>query len=221
MSDALSPAPALPAAESPAKPWPRFNVALLSALIVLPFLLLLTVMYRAQKRDVELPRLGALPEFQGTERAGVPFASADLKGKVWVAGFFFTRCKGPCPLLSQRMAKLQLEFKQHAAFRLVSFTLDPEQDTPTQLRTYAEGYGADPEMWKFLQLASWEEVQNLSQASFHLTALEDPEAVRTHDPRLVLVDANGQMRGAYMVLDEEGWLKLRKDLAQLLRGIKL
>jgi len=221
MSEPQALIPQAAPAETPPQRWPWANVFFVSVMIVLPFILFLTVIYRARKQEPELPKLGAIPAFEGTERSGEKLTSAELEGKVWVAGFIFTRCMGPCPLLSQRMAKLQLQFGRNPGFRLVSFTLDPEHDTPEVLKTYANNFGAEPGSWYFVQLRSWEDVQNLSQTSFHLTALEDPTAMRAHDPRLVLIDAQGQMRGAYLVLDDDSWHKLQQDLAELLRGQKL
>src|SRR5437763_1752989 len=51
-----------------------------------------------------------VPEFSLTERDGSSFSRADLPGKVWVVSFVFTRCSGPCPLVSATMARLQNDF---------------------------------------------------------------------------------------------------------------
>ena len=80
--------------------------------------------------DLEIPA----PAFQMTERSGKPVALDDLKGKVWVASFVFTRCSGPCPQVSATMARLQkeLNLKETADLRLVTFTVDPDRDTPNE-----------------------------------------------------------------------------------------
>ena len=72
-----------------------------------------------------------------------------LLGRPWVAGFVFTRCSGPCPKITGTMRRLQDELSGVDA-RLVSFSVDPEWDTPDVLRAYADAVGADRERWWFL-----------------------------------------------------------------------
>src|SRR5262245_41375684 len=73
---------------------------------------------------------GRVEDFSLTERSGKTVRRADLEGKVWVAAFVFTRCAGPCSQVSGSMARLQLQFAGEPDALLVSFTVDPEHDTP-------------------------------------------------------------------------------------------
>src|SRR6185369_9277822 len=88
-------------------------------------------------------------DFSFTECHGQTVTKADLLGKPWLACFIFTQCAGPCPRVSEQMAVLQKRLKE-LDVRLVSFTVDPDRDTPEVLRAYADKYGADPEKWWFL-----------------------------------------------------------------------
>ena len=84
-------------------------------------------------------------------RMGSTVSTADFKGKIWVANFIFTRCAGPCPMMTSRMAELNQALGNKATdVELVSITVDPEYDTPEVLKQYGEQAGASPDRWKFL-----------------------------------------------------------------------
>ena len=102
--------------------------------------------YRNDSSD-SLRSYGAVPDFTLTERSGSPVSLSDLKNKVWVADFIFTRCAGQCPLMSQKLNQLQRKLK---GVQFVSFSVDPGTDTPKVLSDYAKLYSADPEKWFFL-----------------------------------------------------------------------
>lgn len=101
-----------------------------------------------------LKNFGAVPDFTFTERSGRKISLVNLKGKVWVAQFFYTHCTDICPLTVAQMGLLHLEYLNDPEFRqairLVSITVDPERDTPAVLRRYAEHFSADPDLWLFL-----------------------------------------------------------------------
>jgi protein SCO1/2 len=97
-----------------------------------------------------LPVYGSVPDFSLTERSGRQVGGSDLRGKVWIATFIFTRCRDTCPLQSAEMARLQREFAAEEDVRLVSITVDPERDTPAVLVRYAAHFGAHPDRWLFL-----------------------------------------------------------------------
>ena len=79
-------------------------------------------------------------KFKGTEKY---LTSASLEGKVWVANFIFTRCPNICPKFTAKMGTLQDRSKaQLPALKLVSFTVDPENDTPEVLAAYGEKFHA-------------------------------------------------------------------------------
>jgi protein SCO1/2 len=77
-----------------------------------------------------LQKFRTLPDFQLTDQDGHPFGLADLKGKVWLADFVYTTCPGPCPAVTRGMSQLQGEALKNADVRLVTFTMDPKDETP-------------------------------------------------------------------------------------------
>lgn len=67
-----------------------------------------------------------------------------------IVNFIFTSCASFCPLLTATLAKAQKEFLNRGeAFRVVSISIDPDQDTPARLQAYAQRYRANPD-WHFL-----------------------------------------------------------------------
>jgi len=156
---------------------------------------------------------GVLPDFTLTERSGRAVRLADLKGRPWVADFIFTRCKGPCPLLSAEMMELQRRLRGRPV-RLVSFSVDPEHDTPAVLQSYAARFGADPDQWLFLTGDS-EAVRRVVRDGFR-TALEKSAADDfTHSTKFVLVDGDGRIRGYYDGLDPAELERIEKHIEGL------
>jgi protein SCO1 len=143
--------------------------------------------------------LGPVGNFALTERSGRTVKRDDLLGKVWVASFIFTRCAGPCHQVSGTMARLQHDLAGLDDVRLVTFTVDPEYDTPHVLGEYAKRRSADPERWLFLT-GEPDRVYSLIRNGFHLYAEPNRGADRTegnevtHDVRLALVDRRGHLR---------------------------
>ena len=177
-----------------------------------------------------LKNFGAVPDFTFTERSGRKVTLADLKGKVWVAQFFYTHCTDICPLTVPQMGLLHLEYLNDPDFRsavhFVSITIDPERDTPEVLRKYAERFSADPDLWLFLT-GDKAAIIRLAQQGFKLGFGEEanpPEVAKKtgedkelfHSSRLILIDRNAQIRGYYSGIDAEAMVRLRRDLKTLL-----
>jgi cytochrome oxidase Cu insertion factor (SCO1/SenC/PrrC family) len=124
------------------------------------------------ERKKALKPLAKAPDFALTERAGRPLTTADLRGKVWIANFIFTRCVDTCPLVSSRMVQLQKAFAAEDDVRLVSITVDPAHDTPEVLARYADKLGAHPQRWLFLT-GNKEQIYRLAREGFRM-GVNDP-----------------------------------------------
>lgn len=147
------------------------------------------------------PVLGVVPAFELTDEAGRPFGSRELEGRVWVASFVFTRCETVCPRITARMARVQDRARDlEPALRLVSFSVDPEHDTPARLAEYARAHRASPRMWSFLTGPS-AAVRELVEKGLRVSMGEAPDraspAAISHGTPLVLVDGAGRIRGYY------------------------
>jgi cytochrome oxidase Cu insertion factor (SCO1/SenC/PrrC family) len=160
---------------------------------------------------------GSVPAFQLTNQDGQPFGSTNLANKIWIADFVFTSCPGPCPMISSRMSELQKPL-ENTDVHLVSFTVDPDKDTPEVLRNYADRLKAQPGRWDFLT-GNRSAIYELSQKGFKLAATngKDEMGMPVHSTRLVLVDRHGQIRGYYDATAADAVTKLLADTNHLLR----
>ncbi len=159
----------------------------------------------------DLPVYWDAPSFTLLDQRADTVGSSDLRGAPWVASFVFTSCTDFCPTITQRMAALRDRLEESGSLgtrvRLVSFTVDPERDTPEVLREYAAAYGGSPPAeWAFLTGQDGPAVRRLIEEGFRLTASAPEHAQGDHDagdyqvmhsPRLVLVDSDGLVRGTY------------------------
>ena len=167
--------------------------------------------------SVPLEKFALVPEFKLTDQSGATFGSADLQGKIWIANFIFTRCKGPCPLISTRMAELNGKLKKiHDEVKLVSFTVDPEHDTPEVLSKYGANLGANPADWKFLT-GTPEATNEITLKGLLQPLAKEPDGTPAHSQRFVIVDDEGWIRGFQNGEDPEVVQKLMVDIGELLR----
>jgi cytochrome oxidase Cu insertion factor (SCO1/SenC/PrrC family) len=204
------------------RPSSRRAIAWKLILILIPFATLALLLWL---RYIEVSALrrrpvssyGSVPPFQLVNQNGQPFGSAQLNGKIWIADFIFTSCRGPCPLISTRISELQKPLEK-TDVHLISFSVDPETDTPEVLRRYAEKLQADPKRWDFLT-GSKSVIYNLSHDGFKLAVSDgsDAEGIPVHSTRVVLVDRRGQIRGYYDALEPDAITKLLADTNHLLR----
>lgn len=161
-----------------------------------------------------LSDLGALTDFSLTDQQGRTMTLADLKGKVWVADFFFTSCQGACPIMTGHMAKLKRDLSA-SGLHLLSISVDPAIDTVEKLADYAKQFDAKDE-WRFLT-GEKAKIIELSVKGFRLSADEDPTS---HSQRLVLLDRDSHIRGYYHIEREEEMKLLAENAAQLLKASK-
>jgi protein SCO1/2 len=76
-----------------------------------------------------------------------PFLDSD---KLVVLDFIFTTCPTICPILSAGMSSLRDRLGPEAQnIQMVSFTIDPEYDTPEIFKEYSQRFGSQ-EGWEFL-----------------------------------------------------------------------
>ncbi|TXF90551.1 SCO family protein [Neolewinella aurantiaca] len=146
-----------------------------------------------------------------------PFGSDSLRGKVYVAEFFFTSCPTICPKVKGQMLRLEEEFADEPDFRMVSFTVDPKRDTPEKMKMYAEQLGTkNMDRWRYIYGDRFE-ISELD-ADYLSIAEENPDAPGgfDHSGYIVLVDRNGFVRSYASGLKPEEVDFLMKDIRLLL-----
>jgi protein SCO1/2 len=164
---------------------------------------------------------GRAPEFDLIRQDGTPFRHTDLRGKLWIGDFIFTSCASTCPIMTRQMQLLAEAVKSIDGIEFVSFSVNPETDTPEVLTTYARDYGIDTTNWHFLT-GDKQPLRDLVLHGFRLSVQEasredllaGAEAV-IHSTRFVLVDEAGVIRGYYDGTDEQAMQQLLADLVVL------
>ena len=152
----------------------------------------------AAGHDERLPVIGAAPGFTLTSQDGQPVSLGDFRGKVVAVTFVFASCTETCPLLTDKMARVQDGlgplFGKKIVF--VSITVDPERDTPEVLKQYARNFGADPAGWFFLtgEPAAIHAVER----SYGVFAAKTPEGDVDHTFLTSLIDSQGDLRVQYL-----------------------
>jgi protein SCO1/2 len=150
-----------------------------------------------------LARLWRRPEFDFLDQDAQPFPASRMDGGVWVVDFFYTTCPGPCPALTSRLSALHRQFAANPRVGFLSISSNPEKDTPEVLKLYADKFGADAR-WRFLT-GDKAQIFSVANEGFKMGLTEgaaDGEPV-THGTRLLLVDAEGWVRGIYEGVGEQ------------------
>lgn len=156
-----------------------------------------------------------------SNQLGAAVSPDDLKGKVIVADFFFTRCPTICPTLTRNMKKLQDALKLKDEMRRIdttfvhflSFSVDPERDSVAVLKNYADRFGVNPDVW-WLLTGPKKTIYDFALNELKL-GLQDGEGVDSsfiHTSKFVLLDRDRIVRGYYDGLDSVSMEKLAGDI---------
>lgn len=163
-----------------------------------------------------MPPIGVVPEFRFTTQEGKTLTRADMLGKIWVADFIFTRCTGPCPVMTSRMAEVSRGLTKAKDVKLLSVSVDPDHDTPSVLAEYASRMGADPKNWIFLTGPKGE-IDEFARKGMFQPLAYDPKGVPTHSTRFLVIDREGRIRSCRNLDEPELVQKLFMDIGDLLR----
>ncbi len=169
--------------------------------------------FSSMTQKASLPVLRKLSDAAFMRHDGAEIQLSELRGRVWIADFVFTRCSGPCPVMSANMSKMYQKWVIDGGVRFVSFSVDPEYDTPKVLRSYADRYGVDDERWWFLT-GETDSIRTVAVDGFAVGSIED---AIYHSTKFVLVDRGGKIRGYYEGTDEQEVDRLNDDIRRLLR----
>lgn len=143
----------------------------------------------------------SIEPFEFTNQHEEPVSLDDLKGEVWLAQFIFTNCTSVCPPMMANMVEIQtkLEDKGIEDYKIVSFSVDPDFDTPEKLGEYLETFDApDPSKWELLTGYEMQDISDLAVKSFKMPVIDDPNSDQViHGSRFGLVDKEGKVVKTY------------------------
>jgi protein SCO1/2 len=177
------------------------GIVLFLALICVAYVLSLTELSSTRHRP--LPVLGHVAGFTLTNQDGQATTLADLTNHVWVADIIFTRCAGPCPIITGYMKSLQDALPPASRAKLVTLTTDPDYDTPPVMKKYGERFGANFNRWTLLT-GTKPEIAGLAGGSLKLSAVPVKPEDQTnasdlfiHTTIFVAVDKHARLRGIF------------------------
>jgi len=153
----------------------------------------------------KLASYGSVPAFQLQDQDGQSLSLNDLDNKIWVANFIFTKCAGTCPMLTRRMQDVARWMETHGTeqMKIVSFSVDPDRDTPQNLKAYAKSFGIDTKRWSFVTGPKGELRKTIVGGfKIGMEKVDIPDSELTlfdivHGERFALVDGKGTVRGYY------------------------
>lgn len=181
------------------------------AVCLLLALLLPTLVSCASKGD-------PVDNFRFANQDGKKFGLNDLKGKVWVADFIFTSCKTVCPPMTMHMSELQDAIKKagYKDVELVSFSVDPELDTPEKLKQFGKNFNSDFSIWNFLTGYSQKKIEQFAMKNFkNPVAKSDGNDQIVHGTRFYLVNKNGELAKDYDGNEDFDAQEILKDIKGL------
>jgi len=164
-----------------------------------------------------------IPEWSFINQNGDVFNSDSLKDKIYVADFFFTTCPSICPVMTTQMSQLywKLDKKYYKEVQFVSYSVNPEFDTPEVLKKYADDNAYGQERWNFLT-GDKKEIYELGVNGYFLSTQEDALAPGgfLHSEKFVLVDKEGRIRDWYDGTDYDDVSRCFDDIAMLIAMYK-
>ena len=205
--------------------WRVFWVGFFLLVAVLGLAYLASVAQVRQQQT--LPALGAVADFTLTNQDGRPTSLADLTNRVWVADIIFTRCSGPCPVITGFMKSLEDALPKTGGARLVTLTTDPDYDSPAMMKRYGERFGADFSRWMFLT-GTKAQIAALGAGSLKLSAVpkapadqQNPTDLFIHTTIFVVVDKHARLRAAFETLGEGvDWSNVQPHIVATVRRLE-
>jgi protein SCO1 len=174
--------------------------------------------------DPELLRVGyghKIGDFSFLDQNGKTITQMDVKGKVFVAEYFFTTCQTICPIMNKQMQRVHEVYRENDKVNILSFTVNPEIDTVEQMKRYADEHKADGKKWHFLT-GEKDKLYELARKSFFVLKpaesqnLGDVGSDFIHTNNFVLVDQEMRIRGYYDGTNKKEVDRLIKDIDLLL-----
>ncbi|WP_413056835.1 SCO family protein [Sporosarcina sp. 179-K 3D1 HS] len=160
-----------------------------------------------------------LVSFSFTDQDGQSFGTKELEGHIWIADFIFTNCETVCPPMTMEMATLQAEAKEKGLdVKFVTFTVDPDVDTPEVLKKYIQHFTEDESNWHLLSGYSQKDIETFAMEQFQ-TIVQKPKTSDQviHGTNFYLIDQNGFLMAEYNFADESYREDIQKDIKRLLR----
>ncbi|RBP05549.1 SCO family protein [Rossellomorea aquimaris] len=182
------------------------------------FLTSVMVLFLAGCSEFEADSDWKVRDFTYTNQNNQEVGLDDLKGEIWIADFIFTSCETVCPPMTFNLTKIQKQLKDEGIddINFVSFSVDPEVDTPDKLKEYISEYEADTKQWDLLTGYQQEEIISLAEESFKVLVRDDPSSDQViHGTSFYLVNKEGKVVKNYSGLQDVPYEEIVSDVKLL------
>lgn len=153
-----------------------------------------------------------------TNQLGKSVTLDDLKGKILVIDFFFSRCPSICPNMAKAMKRLQNSFvnSNDSIVQFISVSIDPEHDSVPQLRKFANRYTSNHDSWWFVT-GNKKQIYDFALQEIKASVADvNVDTAFVHTENFFLLDKNRVVRGWYNALDTVAQAKLVRDIPMLM-----
>ena len=176
------------------------------------------LMYTTDFAKVKLPVLNTVQNFSFLKQDSTLVSQKEVNGRIYVAEYFFTTCKGICPKMNKNMKAIYEQYKSDPNFLIISHTVNPETDSLPVLNHYADSLGASANNWWFVTGSK----ADLYRAARESYMLDDPKNSSKnideqflHTQFFTLVDRQGRVRGVYDGIKKDEVAQLMLDIKEL------
>lgn len=168
-----------------------------------------------------IPPISEVKPFRFTNQDGQPVTEQDVKGKVTAIEYFFTTCRGICPRMNNNLRTVIYDaYKDEPGFQILSHTCDPETDSVSRIKRYADSMGVNTQRWVFLTGRK----DSLYDMARHAYKIDDPANNLTsieddflHTQFIALLNKKGQVVKIYDALKTSELKDMKKEVAKLLK----
>lgn len=172
----------------------------------------------ACNKDVKNPLNYKLNSFSYIDQNEQGYGLAELKGKVWVADFIFTSCETVCPPMTAHMSKLQQQVKKNGLKNVecVSFSVDPQNDSPHALKAYVNKFNGDLTSWHLLTGYSQKEIKSFAMKNFK-TLVQKPKGTNQviHGTSFFLINQEETVKKNYDGVSDVPYSRIIEDIKTL------
>ena len=162
-----------------------------------------------------------ISDFNASNQYGKKITLNELKGKVHIANFMFTRCTSICPIMTNNLKTLAEAYKNETRFSMLSFSVTPWMDSIPSLLSFAESYSIKSKNWHLLT-GRKSEIYRLARRSYFAEktiGFTRDSSEFLHTEHILLVDSDLRLRGVYNATLKPDILQLQEDVALLLDEI--
>ncbi len=180
-----------------------------------------TANFTAEWIDIHNPKykqIHTIKPFTFQDQTGSLYGSDSLKGKIYVANFFFTICPSICPKMTNNLSILQGKFTQEMDFKMISFSVTPWIDSVETLKKYGKKHHVNVNQWHLLT-GQKEAIYKLGRQSFfaeNTLGLKKGKDDFLHTEAMLLIDRNARIRGIYNATNPDEIDRITQNINTLL-----